>query len=482
MGLTKLDNHLHCAFSKREEKAMAKFCLIKARMGSPMTIPDFIEFASFLAGKDPSRPFSRKFVTGFVKRNRDVIAIRHAKITSPTRRRKMMKVDTETFIEMFNRNREKNLMNVNNIVVFDETIISEPPSLPLVLCERRKSGGGNANVYRVQGKALGCYIPFSLANGTTPFRVFIFRTGRRRRGVFLPHSQVPRKEYGQSGHPHRLILQSRTGYLTIGLFKRIMQEFINWWKIVNPGLECFLICDNLRVHCSDSIVKAAKAQGIHLINIMSGSSHWFQVHDDLPFATLKKKMKSLKNRILYPISAQTKARRRALMKIFYDAEREAFAPTIIRKAFDNVGLWPWNPEKIRQHCKEHSPPKEDDVGSNLERGMLAIIEKYEQKKLDAFQQLLTGLVPANVIEVDEESECGSEEESAEEQVDDDEDSSAPTERRKRGRPKAPQAKRPRTSSNTRNTKANKQHAKKANMGKKAKSPSKHNKKPTHKGT
>lgn len=180
-------------------------------------------------------------------------------------------------------------MNKRNTFVFDETVIGDSNSPPVVIGERRKSGGGNINVLRIREKTLGCYIPFSMPDGTTPFRVFIFKSGSGKEGRILQHAVVPRAERKLRTRPYRLFLQSKKGFLTIPLFKIIMEEFIKWWTLLHPGLHCFLISDNLRVHRNDRIVKTASKYGVHMLNIMAGTSHWFQVHDQLPFANLKKK-------------------------------------------------------------------------------------------------------------------------------------------------------------------------------------------------
>ena len=180
-------------------------------------------------------------------------------------------------------------MNKRNIFVFDETRIGDGPDLPFVIGVRRNSGGRNINVIRIREKALGCYILFSMPDGSTPFRVFIFKSGSKKQGRIIPYGQAPIRERRQRTRPHRLFLQSEKGYVTIQLFKIIMEEFLKWWTRYQPGLQCFLISDNLSIHRNHRIVTKADNQGIHMLNIMPGTSHWFQVHDQLPFANLKKK-------------------------------------------------------------------------------------------------------------------------------------------------------------------------------------------------
>ena len=108
-------------------------------------------------------------------------------------------------------------MNKRNTFVFDETVIGDCCKIPLVIGERRKSGGGNINMIRVREKALGCYIPFSMPDGSTPFRVFIFKSGSKKTGQVLPQARRPTGEARLRTPPERLFLQSEKGFLTTEL-------------------------------------------------------------------------------------------------------------------------------------------------------------------------------------------------------------------------------------------------------------------------
>ena len=58
-------------------------------------------------------------------------------------------------------------MNSHNIVVFDESVIGDSVTVPVVIGEKRKSGGSNNNYVQTRQARLGCYIPFSMPDGTT---------------------------------------------------------------------------------------------------------------------------------------------------------------------------------------------------------------------------------------------------------------------------------------------------------------------------
>ena len=95
--------------------------------------------------------------------------------------------------------------------------------------------------------------------------------------------------------PHMLYLSSEKGYLNKTLFEYIVIEFAKWRQVTRFDLDCFMISDNLPVHKKKDIIELAEGMDIHIYNIMPGSSHWFQVHDQQPFGALKKKMSQKKN-------------------------------------------------------------------------------------------------------------------------------------------------------------------------------------------
>ena len=95
---------------------------------------------------------------GFVQRHKNVLKMASGKITSPTRSLEKTEEMAREFISMLNTYPERNTMNKRNMFVFDETIIGDGCSVPMVIGERRKSAGGNINVIHIREKALGCYI------------------------------------------------------------------------------------------------------------------------------------------------------------------------------------------------------------------------------------------------------------------------------------------------------------------------------------
>ncbi len=343
-------------------------------------------------------------------------------------------------------------MNKRNTFVFDETVVGDCCKIPLVIGVRQKSGGGNINVLRIREKALGCFIPFSMPDGSTPFRVFIFESGSKKKGHVLPQALRPIEERRLRTRPKRLFLQSEKGFLTAELFKIIMEEFIKWWKRFNPGLHCFLISDNLSIHSNDDIVRTAARHGVHMLNIMPGTSHWFQVHDQLPFANLKKKIGNKKNRYSRLFTLSRPKRIASLMGIFYKAEKKALLPHIVRKSFADVGLWPWDPEKIWKICQEHCPVDPLSQEDETVRVLANVINIHNHKQEEWLEKNLSSLEEASVTEAENyEFEIFRDEEESEDNDDEGDEHLSPSQSNTDPMPFQPPAKRPRKPSCKRKT-------------------------------
>ena len=206
----------------------------------------------------------------------------------------------------------------------------------------------------------------------------------------------PMKERGLRGQPERVFLQSEKGHLTIELFRYIMERFINWWTTTRPGLDCFLVCDNLSVHRDYDIIEMARSNGIHFINIMPGSSHWFQVHDQQPFGILKKTFSEEMQTSSAPVAAESKVKQTVSMAQFYKAEEKAFQPEVVQEAFRVVGLYPWSPEIIKSNCTENSPTLAEQVSSESVKAAVIAIKECEKEKLQQCREMVEDMEPVEV--------------------------------------------------------------------------------------
>ena len=440
---------MHRAFSEEEEQALVTLCLMYARQSMPLTLKDFIELASIYAKKEEGEFFSYAFVSDFVGRHSDVLKKKKGKVTSPQRCIEAMQKNTKDFVESMDMIMATNIINENNLVVFDETVIGEDGPLPIVISEEKDVAGNNANVCQTRGQRLGTYLPFSLPDGTTPYRVFIFRRGNLKDDEILKHAVVPNWEKGLRGDPRRLILSNETGFMTTELFEYIMDDFTNWWRVTHTGLHCFLVCDNLSIHCNNSIRKKAWRQGIHFLYIMPGSSHWFQVHDQAPFANLKNEMAVLKSELKPSIGVPPEDRKVISMAIFYNAERKVFTVSNVKGAFDKVGLWPWDPKKILDHCEKFCLVQCQQDRDKAYFALTEAVMQHNEKRISDCCNKVSEMKPVTIVTLKtaEKRKCRDEDD-AEDLQEEDESYSVSRPRRARDILTQPPAKRTRQMSAT----------------------------------
>ena len=107
------------------------------------------------------------------------------------------------------------IVNKSYIFVSGETSIDDDFSTLIVIEERKDCAGRSSNLARTREMTLGCYIPFSMPDGSNPFLVFTCRSRPNVRcRAFVPAFK-PKKERGLRGQPERVFLQNEKGQLTI---------------------------------------------------------------------------------------------------------------------------------------------------------------------------------------------------------------------------------------------------------------------------
>ncbi len=135
-----------------------------------------------------------------------------------------MQNKTLDFVSSLNGFFEKNIINRNNLVMFDETVVSVDFSLPEAIGLVRNSGGGNVHVEQSRQSVHFRFIPFSLGDGSTTLRVVIYKSSDLRKCTFYSSGLVPVEEKGLRDTPYRLFLESDIGYLTLELLEYIMED------------------------------------------------------------------------------------------------------------------------------------------------------------------------------------------------------------------------------------------------------------------
>ena len=69
-----------------------------------------------------------------------------------------------------------------------------------------------------------------------------------------------------------------------------------------------------------------------------------------------------------------------MMGIFHTAEEEVFTPSNVIKSFADVGLSPWNPDRVRDLCQVHCPPPSQLKATTRLRKLERILSKMRTEQ------------------------------------------------------------------------------------------------------
>jgi len=114
------------------DQTLVVICLVNARQRTPLKKADFLMVASKLAKKENGEVFSSSFFNVFLKRHKGTLIKSRGKVTSKTRNYEDMLEKTQAFIDSLDEIMATHVINNSNTVVFDETIINDGGTLPIV--------------------------------------------------------------------------------------------------------------------------------------------------------------------------------------------------------------------------------------------------------------------------------------------------------------------------------------------------------------
>ena len=164
-------------------------------------------------------------------------------------------VETERSIKTWSELVESNRILKFKVMIFDETVVGDPTKLGNVIACK---GKGAARLCRVREKQLCVQAPFSSNDGSTLLIAHIFEKKKKGedRSKDCVMIRLP-QAHGERNQPERRYFVTDAGYLNTEVFTMILSEFLDIWNLVHPGVECFLLSDNLAIHTNSDIVSAA---------------------------------------------------------------------------------------------------------------------------------------------------------------------------------------------------------------------------------
>ena len=184
----------------------------------------------------------------------------------------------------------------------------------------------------------------------------------------------------------RVYTTTETGYLNISAMKFILDQFITWWCGRCGTRDVYLLSDNLAIHNNPDLVLYCLKRRVFLWSLVPGTSYWLQVHDNTPFGSLKRFFGDFIHKTDFHWDDDTKTRKKLLAGCFFKAEEKAFQLNNLKHAFNAVGLWPFQPDLIRDRAKQEYRQTEDQMIEDLTKRIsdgLKKVKEHEDAKREA---------------------------------------------------------------------------------------------------
>jgi hypothetical protein len=114
---------------------------------------------------------------------------------------------------------------------------------------------------------------------------------------------------------------------------------------------------------------------------VKNTSHFLQPLDDLCFARFKQVLRAIFHQVEFRGVLSKIEYTGHLYAALYEAEQSVFTPRLLRRAFENCGLWPFDPQRILRLTQQNVGQFEKQGDSLASEASRIIVEVMEQEKL-----------------------------------------------------------------------------------------------------
>ena len=154
-----------------------------------------------------------------------------------------------------------------------------------------------------------------------------------------------------------------SGYSNWELHGQIMDWFGKVWMEQHPTDYCCLFGDQLAAHKCPQTVEKCLEQRVMSWLLPANTSHFLQPLDNKIFAHFKQKLQTCDKKLTVGHTLSFNELSVALYHAGYEAEQSAFTEKVIKWAFENTGLWPFNPKQMLELTAKNMGKVDDDSKS-----------------------------------------------------------------------------------------------------------------------
>ena len=330
---------------------------------------------------------SDKWLVKFLKRNKGTLFDdRPLKIIAAARIDQNSISSVEQFIEAVKLKSETFKFHESNVVNVDEfqLKVSGYSAGRCKITAVRRSGVVHKQIAsELRGGCVGSLIAFISAEGSLLYSALCLKPDGKCRNkdddTDIYYIQSDKMDEQGANTRFRPIPQVRiyteTGMIDNECWKQIFAGFVDYLNNITPGKSYLTYMDNLPQHIQPDVVLDAVNRGVESMYLVKGTSQWSQPDDQVPFGTMRKEMN--KSCCARMPRAKGETLNHLIRDVVPEAMAKAFTPSIIKAAFRDTGLYPFNEQIIRERCMEN-------LGCTSETSAMA---EVEEKALQAITDI-----------------------------------------------------------------------------------------------
>ena len=239
------------------------------------------------------------------------------------------------------------------IINFDESTNSvETPKL-----HRYVGTKARKQIKRVQGKKGWHYSVCSFVAASTKLWLAAMvvpslSEGPDGQGRVLVPLPPPDQRYPKRNGSESLVCTTKEGYMTADAMIKLLQKLLvkmNGWR---RGERVLLLMDHHGSHQKESVIRFCLANNIEPIYFPAATTHIIQPLDNVPFARFRQELTSRVVEARDGNRASLLTDSEISLPLAGEALQDALTPQVIAAGFRNTGVYPFDPDLIRQHVRE----------------------------------------------------------------------------------------------------------------------------------
>lgn len=176
-----------------------------------------------------------------------------------------------------------------------------------------------------------------------------------------------------------LFYKSRTGKLNQDTFAAVMKRFSAMVKIRGIERSLYLFCDQCSSHTNLHTIREMFEKHISICFFPSDTSHFLQPLDDVPFAVFKSRFDKIFQDFASTAAIKNLNAFTSFTFAAIQAEKQSFTPPVIRRGFENTGIFPYNRAIILKNAENCRSAEDDQPEKLLQQATLSFGDVIERK-------------------------------------------------------------------------------------------------------